>query len=154
MQERIVPRSLRVHGSIRVPTGTSEDLVAEGCVGVSRCRVVHRSRPVLQVYKNVCHGLFKKDKALLSFLFAAQTGRQAGAVSEGEWQFLLRSGLLARPQDEADTPLRWLEGKRWALVCALERHVQALSPTSASPLASTPTSHPIPRPHLPYPPRT
>eukprot|EP00668_Euglena_longa_P016545 GGOE01020817.1.p1 GENE.GGOE01020817.1~~GGOE01020817.1.p1 ORF type:complete len:1249 (-),score=501.70 GGOE01020817.1:103-3465(-) len=77
------------------------------------------------VYVNVCRGLFKKDKAIFSLLIAVQILRQRKEIPEAEWQFLLRSGGMASAEDENHCPVEWMDPKKWALLCALERVVHA-----------------------------
>jgi len=78
-----------------------------------------------EVYSNICGGLFKKDKTMFSFMIAIQVQRQSKVISEAEWQFLIRSGAFVRPEEEDTCPLPWMEGKKYALLCALERNVPA-----------------------------
>ena len=41
------------------------------------------------IYRNVCRGLFEKDKLLFSFMMAVNIALRANAVSENEWQMLM-----------------------------------------------------------------
>ncbi len=45
----------------------------------------------INIYKNICRGLFEKDKGLFSFLIAVQINKAKGDLTDGEFAFLMRS---------------------------------------------------------------
>jgi dynein heavy chain len=55
----------------------------------------------MDIYLNICRGLFEKDKKLFSFLIAIQVMRSSGAISESQWSFFLNRGGM---YDEATLP--------------------------------------------------
>lgn len=54
----------------------------------------------LNFYKNICRGLFEKDKLLYSFLITMKIQLNAKKVSNGLWNFFLRGSPDAPEEDD------------------------------------------------------
>lgn len=80
----------------------------------------------LSFYKQICRGLFNKDKLILSLLMSTSIARQQSVVLEDEWQYFVRASALVSsvlpPQPET---LSWLSRIQYELTEALERTVSA-----------------------------
>jgi dynein heavy chain, axonemal len=68
----------------------------------------------MDIYLNICRGLFEKDKKLFSFLIAIQVMRSSGAISESQWSFFLNRGgmydestLSSNPCDDFLSQDQW-----------------------------------------------
>ncbi len=75
------------------------------------------------IFKNVCRGLFEKDKDLFAFLIASSIQRECGGVMPAEWNLFL-AGVGAPGKDDAP-PARnpWPERitpKQWAVAVAAQ----------------------------------
>eukprot|EP00762_Andalucia_godoyi_P000666 ANDGO_05308.mRNA.1 Dynein-1-beta heavy chain len=78
------------------------------------------------VYRNVCRGLFEKDKLIFATMITVQIMRNDGRITEDEWTFFLR-GPEPTYQPSAENPYKsWLPDAVWRNVCALSRISSAL----------------------------
>ena len=66
-------------------------------------------------YENLCRGLFESDKMLYSFLIAVSIARQAGDISDEEWQYFLVGSAAKDDEGKAQFPptKEWLSAKGW-----------------------------------------
>eukprot|EP00752_Nemacystus_decipiens_P017827 g15983.t1 len=84
----------------------------------------------LNMFTNICRGLFEKDKMIYAFMIAVGILRQAGKVSDQEWRTLLvgavvmeasgnddAAGASARPKPST---LPWMSTKAWDQLLAYE----------------------------------
>jgi len=76
----------------------------------------------LNVYKNVCRGLFEAHKLIFSFLTCIQILREQDTVSAAEWSMLLRgAGMVTNP---AVNPMpEGVSENGWNLVAALQEGI-------------------------------
>lgn len=78
----------------------------------------------LMFYKQICRGLFNKDKNILSLLVSSAIARQQKAILEEEWQYFVRATALVSselpPQPE---DLGWLSRIQYEVGEALQRTV-------------------------------
>ena len=70
-------------------------------------------------YSNVCRGLFESTKLLYSFLLCVQIMREAGQISDVEWNLLLRGGIATNPVPNP-LPETIPEGG-WSFLAAVEK---------------------------------
>lgn len=98
----------------------------EGCLDKSeRCDDLQkRLRTIIDfstenIFKNICRGLFEKDKQLFSFLIAVQIERSAGSISEGEWAFFLKGSGMVTDNPQRGSPHDWLPLPVWKNICVL-----------------------------------
>ena len=77
------------------------------------------------IYSNVSRGLFGEHKITFSFMLCTSIMRNAGDVSDVEWQLLLVGAGIV---DESTLPPcpDGIEKAQWTLVCTLDSKVQAL----------------------------
>jgi len=69
-------------------------------------------------YRNICRGLFEKDKLLYSFLTAVKINLKSETISPQEWNFFLRGSTedFSGKNFEED----WIEEKVWHRILGLE----------------------------------
>ena len=83
------------------------------------------------IYRNICRGLFEKDKLTFSFLICSSIQRKSGMVGNDAWNYLLRGpGLVSEQEIEEgeeggptmlENPLpKFISREAWDLVAALE----------------------------------
>ncbi|CAM9936766.1 unnamed protein product [Ectocarpus sp. 6 AP-2014] len=80
----------------------------------------------LNMFTNICRGLFEKDKMIYAFMIAVGILRQAGKVSDQEWRTLL-VGAVVMEADAAGgaarqkpSSLPWMSAKAWDQLLAYE----------------------------------
>lgn len=76
----------------------------------------------LNVYKNVCRGLFEAHKLIFSFLVCIQILREAQEVSTSEWSLLLKGAGMVTNKKQNPMPDSVSENG-WNLLAALEEGV-------------------------------
>ncbi|RNF23496.1 Dynein heavy chain family protein [Trypanosoma conorhini] len=81
-------------------------------------------RLTLTTYKQLCRGLFNKDKPILSLLICTAIERQERSILEDEWQYFIRASALV-PSELPPLPegLSFLSRQQWELTVALFRNV-------------------------------
>lgn len=57
----------------------------------------------LNMFTNICRGLFEKDKMIYAFMIAVGILRQAGRVSDLEWRTLLVGAVVMEASGNDDT---------------------------------------------------
>lgn len=57
----------------------------------------------LNMFTNICRGLFEKDKMIYAFMIAVGILRQAGKVSDQEWRTLLVGAVVMEASGSDDT---------------------------------------------------
>lgn len=57
----------------------------------------------LNMFTNICRGLFEKDKMIYAFMIAVGILRQAGKVSDQEWRTLLVGAVVMETGGDDDT---------------------------------------------------
>lgn len=57
----------------------------------------------LNMFTNICRGLFEKDKMIYAFMIAVGILRQAGKVSDQEWRTLLVGAVVMEASGDDDT---------------------------------------------------
>lgn len=70
-------------------------------------------------YKNICRGLFEKDKLLFSFINAYEIFKHAKKIAEKEWIFF-KVGSYGELQDEEDKP-EYLTDALWSKIINLSK---------------------------------
>jgi dynein heavy chain len=69
-------------------------------------------------YKNICRGLFEKDKQLFSFMIAAKIQMGLKKISSKEWNYFLRGpAVVTKREDEAPD---FISAGMWALILSME----------------------------------
>ena len=72
-------------------------------------------------FSNISRGLFEAHKLIFSFLMCVQIMREAGQISDVEWNLLLRGGLAANPVARPDEMGEVVSEGGWALLAAVEK---------------------------------
>ncbi|CAI8029533.1 Dynein heavy chain 6, axonemal [Geodia barretti] len=72
------------------------------------------------VYTNVARGLFEKDKLVFSFMLCGEILKQAGQISDAEWNFFLRGPSRADKERPEKPDVPWLTTALWNTCCDLE----------------------------------
>jgi dynein heavy chain len=72
------------------------------------------------VYTSVARGLFEQHKIVFSFMLCVDIMRQAGDISDAEWNYFLR-GAAGIEKEYPDKPdVSWLTLSQWKTCCQLE----------------------------------
>ena len=75
----------------------------------------------INVYLNVCRGLFEKHKSIFSLLICVQIMRDEGLVDTAEWMLLLRGVVLADKKSQSPNPDKSLVSEAaWDIISELE----------------------------------
>ncbi|TPX36228.1 hypothetical protein SmJEL517_g01545 [Synchytrium microbalum] len=83
---------------------------------------------VSTIYNSVSRGLFEQHKMIFSFSICVHICRQAGLISEVEWNFFLRGGNTVRESDLPVKPAaKWLTLTMWRNCIELSQTIPALS---------------------------
>ncbi|CAM9370487.1 unnamed protein product [Discosporangium mesarthrocarpum] len=115
----------------------------------------------LNMFTNICRGLFEKDKMLYAFMIAAGILRHAGEVSDLEWRTLMVAAVVPEGAGIENNPkppgLEWLSVKAWEQVLAYEATLGKEFGGLADAMASAPGNwkaryHDSESPHLEDPP--
>ncbi|CAH1788942.1 unnamed protein product [Owenia fusiformis] len=78
----------------------------------------------IAVYQNVARGLFERHKLIYSFLMCVEIMKQAGKITDDEWNFFLR-GAAGMDKDRPPKPDEaWLTQPQWNLICDLEDNLK------------------------------
>eukprot|EP00796_Vickermania_ingenoplastis_P004622 gene4627-3332_t len=92
----------------------------------------------LTFYKQICRGLFNKDKNILSLLVSSSIARQQKTILEEEWQYFVRATALVASDLAAQPPdLAWFSRVQYEVAEALERTVPAFKGMHQSIRANT-----------------
>jgi len=51
------------------------------------------------VYRNICRGLFEKDKLIFSYIMAVRIALQSGSIKQSEWNFFLSGAINVNTSD-------------------------------------------------------
>ena len=73
------------------------------------------------VYTNVARGLFEQHKLIFSFMLSIDIMREAGTISNAEWNYFLRGAAAVdkeRPEKPQGCP--WLTDAQWRTCCDME----------------------------------
>uniref|UniRef100_A0A1X7UKU1 AAA+ ATPase domain-containing protein n=2 Tax=Amphimedon queenslandica TaxID=400682 RepID=A0A1X7UKU1_AMPQE len=72
------------------------------------------------IYTNVARGLFEQHKIVFSFMLCIDIMRQAGLITDTEWNFFLRgsAGIDKEYPEKPDVP--WLSLSQWKTCCQME----------------------------------
>ena len=76
----------------------------------------------VEIFHNICRGLFEKDKILFAFMLTVQVLRYSKEISESDWQFFCSPTTVldesAIPEYSGGT---WLEHTRWVQLTCLAK---------------------------------
>jgi dynein heavy chain len=78
------------------------------------------NRITQSVYLSVCRGLFEKDKLIFSFMMATQISRNAGVITDTEWNAFIRGVPQTSAKNEFSS---WLGQKSWDLLYSLDHTI-------------------------------
>jgi len=89
-----------------------------------RCEILLNDLNI-SVYKNICRGLFEKDKLMFSFLISVMIERNAGVIDSRQWSAFLKGPDVSGT--EAHNPVStWLPPDAWKTVVASGAPVNAM----------------------------
>ena len=69
---------------------------------------------------NLFRGLFEKDKLVFSFMICTDIMKQAGHISDTEWNFFLRGSAAVDGKYPDKPPIDWLSEQDWKACCDVE----------------------------------
>ncbi|XP_024940642.1 dynein heavy chain 2, axonemal [Cephus cinctus] len=73
------------------------------------------------LYRNTCRGLFEQHKLLFSFHMCIKIMEAEGKVIQGEYNFLLKGGIVLDRENQPDKPVPWLPDETWDNITELDK---------------------------------
>ncbi|KAJ1555212.1 Dynein heavy chain 6, axonemal, partial [Nowakowskiella sp. JEL0078] len=79
------------------------------------------------VFNNLSRGLFEQHKMLYSFMICAEILKERKVISDTEWNYFLRGGIMTKSELPPKPNCRWLTTNTWRNLCDLADTIPTFS---------------------------